>query len=118
MQGKSWINGLYKLFRKYSYFSQCDERWADTSLGFSSVHTICTSGCLMSSVSMILNTFGTNIGDDTAYPLSVNNWLVKHHGFAGADAFVWDSVSVFGLHFNDFHTLDEATGIFVYIFIL
>lgn len=47
--------------RSYCYFSQCDSRWKDDMLGTSSSTSIGKAGCLMSSVSMMLNTYGVKI---------------------------------------------------------
>ena len=41
----------------WSEFKQCDYRWASQQIGYCS-STICSVGCAMSSVAMILNTKG------------------------------------------------------------
>ena len=39
----------------YPLFMQCDPRWANDYLGYAGNRTVCQSGCLISSVSMVLN---------------------------------------------------------------
>ena len=39
-------------------YKQCDSRWANQELGYCAGLTICSSGCAMSSVAMILATKG------------------------------------------------------------
>ena len=62
--------------RDYTYFSQCDSRWGGIQLGWCTEYTICSAGCLISSVSMILNTFH-RIDD----PGDFNQWLMDNGGY-------------------------------------
>lgn len=80
--------------RTYPLFKQCDARWANQQLGSSS-NTICSAGCLMSSVSMALA--GTGYDTD---PSRLNAWLTKNGGYVSGDLFVWASVNGFGLTFT------------------
>jgi len=39
----------------YPTFKQCDDRWGSNYLGVGGGETVCQAGCLMSSVSEIIN---------------------------------------------------------------
>ena len=80
----------------YPLFKQCDSRWSADRLGTSS-NTICSAGCLMSSVSMVLNGCGKTIDGGASTPKSLNHWLTNNGGYASGDLFVWGAVSKFGL---------------------
>jgi len=74
-------------------YKQCDPQWAKEQLG-TSTNTICSAGCLMSSVAMGL----TGIGK-TYTPSSLNTWLTGHGGYASGDLLVWAAVNSLGLTF-------------------
>ena len=82
----------------YPLFKQCDSRWSADRLGTSS-NSICKAGCLMSSVSMVLNGCGKTIDGAASTPKTLNSWLTKNGGYASGDLFVWGSVSKFGLSY-------------------
>lgn len=81
----------------YPLFKQCDGRWASDALGTSGGKTICQAGCLMSSVSMVLNDCHKTINGGAADPKSLNSWLKVNGGYASGNLFVWGAVSKFGL---------------------
>ncbi|HSH05693.1 MAG TPA: SH3 domain-containing protein [Anaerolineae bacterium] len=59
---------------------QNDPRWANTKIGLQDSLTISQVGCLLTSLTMVINHFG---GDET--PVSINNHLkTVHNGFYGA----------------------------------
>ncbi len=82
----------------YPLYKQCDSRWGSDRLGTSS-DTICSAGCLMSSVSMVLADCGKSIGGAVATPKTLNAWLTKNGGYVSGDLFVWGAVNSFGLTF-------------------
>lgn len=82
--------------RYYPTFKQCDAKWRDKSLGTS---TICSIGCLMSSVSMALNGLGKTINGQTSNPETLNAYLKSNGGYQG-NLFVWGSVSKLGLKYQ------------------
>eukprot|EP01147_Barroeca_monosierra_P005289 gene5289-7061_t len=76
---------------KWTLYKQCDPSWGSDRLGTSS-NTICSAGCAMSSVAMILRTKGLNFN-----PGSLNNWLIKNGGYESGDLLVWGSVNKLGV---------------------
>jgi hypothetical protein len=89
----------------YPLFKQCDSRWGSHALG-TSAKTICQAGCLMSSVSMILNDCGKTINGAGADPGNFNSWLTSNGGYVSGNLFVWGSTSKFGLNFVGFLSTD------------
>ena len=84
------ISAIAAYASAYPLYKQCDSRWGSHKLGTSS-NTICKAGCLMSSVAMAIG---------SQNPLSLDEWLTSHGGFAGGDEFVWTSVAPYGLHYE------------------
>ena len=82
----------------YPLYKQCDSRWGSDRLGSSS-NTVCSAGCLMSSVSMVLNGCGRTISGAAATPKTLNNYLTNNGGYAQGDNFIWDSVATFELSY-------------------
>jgi hypothetical protein len=66
------VSALIAISTAYPLFTQCDVRWKNDIMG---TKTICAVGCLMSSVSMVLNDCGKTINGGTANPKSLNQWL-------------------------------------------
>jgi hypothetical protein len=56
----------------------------------------------MSSVAMILNTYGITVNGLKTNPGSLNSWLTSHGGYVSGDLFVWASVNPLGLIFYNF----------------
>lgn len=81
--------------RTYPLYKQCDPRWATEKLGTSPNNTICSAGCLMSSVSMALSGTGHDWN-----PSTLNAWLTKNGGYVATDLFVWASINEKGLIFT------------------
>jgi hypothetical protein len=79
--------------RNYPMYKQCDPQWASERLGTSS-NTICSAGCLMSSMSMALAGTGHNYN-----PSTLNAWLTQNSGYISGDLFIWASVNSLGLTF-------------------
>lgn len=75
----------------WTEYKQCDSRWANQQLGTCSGTTICSAGCAMTSVAMILHTKGS--GKD---PSSLNSWLKSNGGYASGCNIVWGSVDALG----------------------
>ena len=82
----------YPPFPKYL---QCDERWGNEILGTSN-YTICDIGCLISSVSSMLNGYGILIEGQPSTPHTINQYLINHDGYNMTDWFIWTSLSAFG----------------------
>ena len=82
--------GLNMTSNGWVMYKQCDSKWANEKLGTCS-QTICSAGCAMSSVAMILKTKGTNKD-----PSSLNSWLKNNGGYASGCNIVWSSVDAFG----------------------
>lgn len=78
----------------YPMYKQCDSRWSNEQLGFGS-GTICSDGCLVSSVAMALQGLGhpTN-------PSQLNQWLKGHGGYVQGDWLVWAAVNPLGITFQ------------------
>lgn len=73
-------------------YKQCDSRWANQELGYCASETICSAGCAMSSVAMMLKTKGANVD-----PSSLDSYLTQHGGYANGCAIVWAKADDFGV---------------------
>jgi len=82
------------LSRTYPMYKQCDPAWKNDQLGTSS-NTICSAGCLMSSVAMAMTATVKNFT-----PANLNKWLTQNRGYESGDLFVWESVNTFGITFQ------------------
>jgi hypothetical protein len=85
---------VISLSRTYPIFKQCDSKWGSEQLGFSS-NTICSAGCLMSSVAMALAGTGHDFN-----PSTLNQWLKEHGGYLNGDLLVWGSINSLGLTYQ------------------
>ena len=74
----------------WTEFKQCDSRWSSQQLGTCS-HTICSAGCAMSSVAMILATKGAGQN-----PSTFDSWLTKNGGYANGCEIYWGKADAFG----------------------
>ena len=83
-------HGLNATSYGWTLYKQCDSKWANQQLGTCS-DTICSAGCAMSSVAMILATKGA--GKD---PSSLNSWLKGHGGYSSGCLINWASVDALG----------------------
>ncbi len=72
-------------------YKQCDSRWANQELGTCWGTTICSAGCAMTSVAMMLKTKGVNVD-----PSSLDAWLTNNGGYAGGCNIYWAKVDAFG----------------------
>jgi len=85
-------------------YKQCDSKWANQELGMCSADTICSSGCAMSSVAMILKTKGCNYD-----PSSLDHWLTTNGGYANGCDIVWSSVSkICGVSYQGMEKASES----------
>jgi len=82
--------------KSYTLFKQCSEPWGNDKLGTSTI-TICDAGCAMSSLSMILNTWGEKVYGTTTDPGTLNGWLIKNGGYESTDLLVWASGNSLGV---------------------
>lgn len=82
--------------RNYPLYKQCDPTWAHDRLG-TSADTICTAGCLMSSVAMALTGTGRSYN-----PRTLNQWLTNNGGYVNGDGYVWSSANHLGLTWKGF----------------
>ncbi|CAD8103044.1 unnamed protein product [Paramecium primaurelia] len=92
--------------RQYTLYKQCDSAWANDQLG-TSANTICRAGCLISSIAMMLHTYGV-VTDGTTTPKTMNTWLRKNGGYASGDLFVWASINPLGFVFQGWITTTQA----------
>jgi len=81
--------------KQYVLYKQCDSQWGSETLGTGS-NTICAAGCAMSSVSMILATWGEQIDGSAANPGTLNKWLIDNNGYADGDLIAWAAVNKLG----------------------
>jgi len=89
-------------------FRQCGSPWGDDQLGTCSGKTVCSHGCAVTSVSMILRYFGVSTD-----PGGLNDWLTDHGGYAnGCDIRWWvaddisDEVTYQGVTGQDWNRLN------------
>lgn len=102
---------LAQTFPTFPLYKQCDSKWGSETLGFGPA-TICSAGCLMTSVTMMLHGYDIKVDGSESIPSSVNEWLKKHGGFVSGDEFVWASVDPLGTKFGGFLTPSQAADNF------
>jgi hypothetical protein len=71
-------------------YKQCDGRWANQQLGYCS-QTICSAGCAMTSVAMMLTSKGTNMD-----PGALDSYLTRNGGYANGCEIIWSAANNFG----------------------
>ena len=90
-------------------FKQCDAQWGSDKLGSSS--TVCSTGCIITSLASALAGLGLTVNNQTVNPKVLNNYLLSNSGYSG-NLFNWASVSRFGLkyrgQFNSKEVLKDA----------
>jgi hypothetical protein len=84
--------GLNATSNGWTMYKQCDSQWSGQQLGTCSGTTICSAGCAMTSVAMILQTKGANKN-----PSTLNSWLKSNGGYSGGCNINWASVNAFGV---------------------
>ena len=100
------LSAIVALSTAYPLFKQCDSRWGSNQIGTSS-KTICQVGCLMSSMSMVLNDCHKTLdGGAAANPGTFNTWLKGHGGYVSGNLYVWGAVQPLGLSFVGFSSSD------------
>ena len=67
---------------------QQDPSWSGIPLGTSLTDTIGSSGCVISSIAMLLGYYGVRTN-----PAQINSWLTANAGYVGGDTFVWNEVA-------------------------
>jgi hypothetical protein len=72
-------------------YKQCDSRWANQQLGWCDL-TICSAGCAMSSVAMMLATKGVNVD-----PSTLDSYLSNNGGYANGCNIYWGRADDFGV---------------------
>lgn len=75
----------------WTMYKQCDSKWSGNQLGTCS-QTICSAGCAMSSVAMMLTTKGAKKD-----PGALNSWLKSNGGYASGCNIVWSAVNKLGV---------------------
>lgn len=75
----------------YASWKQCGSSWSNISLGSSS-HTICSAGCLVTSVAMQIAKSGVPVNISNFNPGTFVQFLNKNGGFTGAN-FYWGTTS-------------------------
>jgi Pyruvate/2-oxoacid:ferredoxin oxidoreductase delta subunit len=85
-------------------YKQCDSRWAGQELGYCSGTTICSAGCAMTSVAMMLKTKGASVG-----PSSLDSYLTHNGGYANGCDIVWAAADHYGVtKFQAIETANES----------
>ena len=82
-------------------YKQCDSRWAGQQLGYCS-ETICSAGCAMTSVAMMLKTKGAGVD-----PASLDSYLTTHGGYANGCNIIWARADDFGV--TQFRSIQVAS---------
>eukprot|EP01111_Echinosteliopsis_oligospora_P010444 TRINITY_DN3244_c0_g1_i1.p1 TRINITY_DN3244_c0_g1~~TRINITY_DN3244_c0_g1_i1.p1 ORF type:complete len:194 (-),score=40.90 TRINITY_DN3244_c0_g1_i1:112-693(-) len=72
-------------------YKQCDSAWGSKELGSCGSQSICSAGCAMSSVAMILSTRGWK-----GNPGTLNSWLDSNRGYEGGCDILWSDVDKLG----------------------
>ncbi|TNV75537.1 hypothetical protein FGO68_gene17193 [Halteria grandinella] len=102
------LASLLSLSVAYPLYKQCSPAWGANALGYSGGRTICQSGCLISSVSMVLNDcqislpLGPTKEANSANPGTINSWLKENDGFEDGYGFKWNSTKSLGLEWEKF----------------
>ncbi len=73
-------------------YKQCDSRWAWQELGWCDDYTICSGGCAMSSVAMMLRTKGVDVD-----PASLDKYLTYNNGYSNGCDINWSRADDFGV---------------------
>ncbi len=96
-----YVNATSKSYG-WTEYKQCDSRWANQQLGTCSL-TICSAGCAMSSVAMILATKGAGQN-----PSSFDAWLTNNGGYANGCDIYWGKADAFGVtHYQGMENASE-----------
>jgi len=96
-------SGVNETSGSWTAYKQCDSSWSSQQLGTCS-QTICSAGCAMSSVAMILKTKGANYN-----PSSLDKWLTSNGGYANGCEIYWGKVDAFGkTSYQGMETADES----------
>ena len=66
-------------------FKQCDSQWGSNQLGTCSIETICSHGCAVTSVAMILKYYGVDTD-----PEDLNTWLKNNSGYGEGCLILWE----------------------------
>jgi hypothetical protein len=82
-------------------YKQCDSKWAYQELGYCASLTICSAGCAMSSVAMMLKTKGANVD-----PASLDSYLTQHGGYVNGCDIIWAKADDFGV--TTFQGMEKA----------
>lgn len=90
----------------FPLFKQCDAAWASNYLGYAGNRSVCQSGCLISSISMVLNQYKIklNVSDEmvAANPGTINSWMKNNEGFEDGYGFKWNCTVPLGLVWTKF----------------
>jgi hypothetical protein len=86
LESKDYLNSTQD---GWTMYKQCDSQWSGQKLGTCS-DTICSAGCAMSSVAMMLKTKGTSKD-----PSTLNSWLKSNGGYSSGCLINWASVNAF-----------------------
>jgi len=84
-------------------------QWSSQELGTCSGDTICSAGCAMTSVAMMLATKGVSVN-----PSSLDSWLTSNGGYASGCLIVWAPVDAFGV--SSFQGIETVSSLFTMIY--
>lgn len=68
----------------YQYL-QCGQSWSSSQIGTCTNSTICTDGCAITCMAMLLKTNGVNVN-----PGTLNTYLTNNNGYSGGCLLIWD----------------------------
>eukprot|EP01033_Poteriospumella_lacustris_P010290 gene10290-7308_t len=101
---KIYFNATTTGMNGWVSYKQCDSRWANQELGTCSSQTICSAGCAMTSVAMMLKTKGASVD-----PSSLDSYLTKNGGYASGCNIIWAKADDFGkTKFQAIETANES----------
>eukprot|EP01040_Poterioochromonas_malhamensis_P010841 gene10841-11817_t len=99
-----WYNATSAGESGWVSYKQCDSRWAKQELGTCSSQTICSAGCAMTSVAMMLKTKGASVD-----PSSLDSYLTHNGGYASGCNIIWAAADHYGkTKFQGIETANES----------
>ncbi|HEY5536461.1 MAG TPA: C39 family peptidase [Ignavibacteria bacterium] len=78
---KSETQGIINVYQ----YLQCGQSWSGSQLGTCTGSTICSDGCAITCMAMLLKTNGVNVN-----PGQLNTYLTNNNGYSGDCLLIWD----------------------------
>lgn len=86
----------------WASYKQCDSRWANQEIGTCSTQTICSAGCVLTSIAMMLKTKGAGVD-----PSSLDAHFTKNGGYVNGCSIIWAKADDFGK--TSFQAIETAS---------